>query len=223
MSDMNYSHFARLLQAEKDSILSFIAEEGMGKHVSFKDSIEELSLIDNHPADTGSELFERSKDLSLHEKRLMNLQDINNALERIADGSYGKCLSCGRKIEKERLETLPASTYCFSCKVNRERQIMEEGSDRPVEELLLDPPFKRTFLDNKDSVGFDGEDAWQAVARYGTADSPQYVPGAVQNPAYVDSQEDRGAADRIDRLATTRNRKITMREEEADKKRRENN
>ncbi|MDO9534558.1 MAG: TraR/DksA C4-type zinc finger protein [Bacillota bacterium] len=223
MSELNYSHYARLLQEEKDSILNFMAEEGMGKHISFKDSIQELSLIDNHPADTGSELFERSKDLSLHEKRLMNLQDINSALERIADGSYGQCLSCGREIEKERLETIPSSTYCFSCKVNREKQIREEGSDRPVEELVLYPPFKRTFLDNKDFVGFDGEDAWQAVARYGTADSPQDVPGTVQNPAYVDSQEDRGAADRIDRLASTRNRKKTMGEEEADTKRRKNN
>jgi len=223
MSDLNYSHFARLLHEEKDSILSYLASEGMGEHLSFKDSIEELSLIDNHPADTGSELFERSKDLSWHEKRLLNLQDINKALERIADGSYGKCLSCGREIEEERLETVPSSTYCFGCKVIRERQIKEEGSDRPVEELLLYPPFKRTFLDNKDAVGFDGEDAWQEVARYGTADSPQDVPGTVQNPAYVDSREDRGAVDRIDRLASTRNRNKTVGEEEADTKRRKNN
>ena len=57
MTDLDLEYYSRLLQQEKDSLLSFMAQEGMGKHVSLKDSIEELSLIDNHPADTGSELL----------------------------------------------------------------------------------------------------------------------------------------------------------------------
>ena len=51
MTDLDLEYYSRLLQQEKDSLLSFMAQEGMGKHVSLKDSIEELSLIDNHPAD----------------------------------------------------------------------------------------------------------------------------------------------------------------------------
>ena len=104
MTDLDLEYYSRLLQQEKDSLLSFMAQEGMGKHVSFKDSIEELSLIDNHPADTGSELFERSKDLSLHEKRLRNLQDIYSALERIANGSYGfACVAHSRSMRAFRI------------------------------------------------------------------------------------------------------------------------
>lgn len=215
MTDLDFEYYSRLLQQEKDSLLSFMALEGMGEHVSFKDSIEELSLVDNHPADTGSELYERSKDLSLHEKRLRNLQDIESALERIADGSYGRCLHCGQQIERERLESLPSVSYCLKCKEELEK-VSKEGKDRPVEEFLLYPPFKRTFLDGKSFIGYDGEDAWQEVARYGSADSPQDVPGAVENPAYVDSEENIGAVERVDKLASTRNRGKTIGEEETD-------
>lgn len=216
MNGLDYEYFTRLLQQERENLLSFMAAaEGMGKHASFKDSIEELSLVDNHPADTGSELFERSKDLSLHEKRLRNLQDIDRALERIADGSYGQCLHCGQQIEKQRLEYLPSASYCMKCKEEMEKA-GREVKDRPVEEYLLYPPFKRTFLDGKSFIAYDGEDAWQDVARYGSADSPQDVPGAMSNPAYVDSAENIGAVEKMDKLASTRNRSKSVEEEETD-------
>jgi hypothetical protein len=74
-----------------------------------------------------------------------------------------------------------------------------------VEEYLLYPPFKRSFMDGSDYTGYDGEDAWQEVARYGTADSPQDVPGDPDNPALVDSQEeDLGVVDRMDKFPSTR-------------------
>lgn len=202
--DLDYAYFTRLLQQEKESLLTFMSQEGMGKHASLKDSTEELSLIDNHPADMGSELFERSKDLSLHELRLRKLQEVNMALERIADGTFGRCLACGQQIEKERLEALPYARYCISCKKLREEQDRQENYERPVEELVLYPPFKRSFLDGKDYTGFDGEDAWQEVARYGTADSPQDVPGDPDNPAFVESEENIGTVDRMDKFPSTR-------------------
>jgi YteA family regulatory protein len=204
MSELDFDHFIRLLQEEKEGLLKFMAQEGMGKHASLRDSTEELSMIDNHPADMGSELFERSKDLSLHELRLRTLQDINMALERIADGSFGLCLSCGHQIEKERLEALPYARYCVNCKKLREEQGKEEGDERPVEELVLYPPFQRSFMDGKDYTGYDGEDAWQEVARYGTADSPQDVPGDPDNPAFVESEENIGIVDRMDKFPSTR-------------------
>lgn len=218
MADLELDYFSRLLQQEKDSLLSFMAQEGMGKHVSLKDSIAELSLIDNHPADTGSELFERSKDLSLHEKRLRNLQDIESAQERIANGGYGFCLRCTQQIDRERLESLPSAAYCLKCKEELERAD-KEGKNRPVEEYLLYPPFKRTFLDGKSFIGYDGEDAWQEVARYGSSDSPQDVPGAMGNPAYVDAEENSGAVDRMDQLESTKNWRKTIGEEETDSER----
>lgn len=65
--------------------------------------------------------------------------------------------------------------------------------ERPVEELSLDPPFGRTFRDGDDYAAYDGEDAWQDVARFGTANTPQDVPPAVDyDDVYVDADEPRG-------------------------------
>ncbi|NLX90069.1 MAG: hypothetical protein GXZ07_00490 [Firmicutes bacterium] len=168
MPELDLNYFSSLLQREKELLLS--TDEGMG--ISLRESIQELSLIDNHPADTGSELFERSKDLSLHEKRLSTLKEIDDALRRIELGEYGICVRCGRQIEKERLEAIPYTPYCFACRQVREREAeIKESSDRPVEELNLSPPFKRTFLE--DNSWYDGQNAWEQVAEYGTASSLQ--------------------------------------------------
>ncbi|MGI6308890.1 MAG: TraR/DksA C4-type zinc finger protein [Dethiobacteria bacterium] len=203
MTELDYAYFNYLLQQEKESLLEFIDPEGMGKQVSLKDSIGELSLIDNHPADTGTELFERSKDLALHEKRLKTLAEIDSALERMAQGDYGRCLICGQKIAGERLEALPYTPHCLNCQESQEEQSKEE-EDRPVEEYALEPPFKRTFKDGHDYTGFDGEDAWQKVARYGTSSTPQDVPGNVDNPAFVESEENIGIVEQMDELPSTR-------------------
>ncbi|NMB41648.1 MAG: conjugal transfer protein TraR [Firmicutes bacterium] len=202
-SELDYGYFSRLLQKKKDELLKFKTREEAGKHISLKESTSELSMFDNHPADMGSELFERSKDLSLHRLRLGTLADIEAALKRIADGSYGRCIACGKQIDKERLEVLPYAKYCLICQGAGETKGKRNGDDRPAEESVLSPPFKRTFLDGSDYTGYDGEDAWQDVARYGTSDSPQDVPGDPDYPAFVDSAEDSGIVDKMDKLPST--------------------
>src|SRR5699024_9723026 len=54
-----------------------------------QESLGELSNYDNHPADTGTELFERGKDIALHQHREKELEDINEALHAIEEGTYG--------------------------------------------------------------------------------------------------------------------------------------
>jgi len=189
MPELDLNYFNNLLQKEKEELLESDAHEGAGAHISFRESIQELSMIDNHPADVGSELFERSKDLSLHEKRLNTLKEIDEALHRIQTGQFGICTRCGRQVEKERLEAIPYTPYCFACRQVREREEEERGEDsaRPVEELNLYPPFKRTFLE--ENSWFDGKNAWEQVAEYGTASSLQDTL-----PNY-DTDFDRGEGD----------------------------
>ena len=173
MPELDLNYYKNLLQREKEELLQSEAHEGSGANVSFRESIQELSMVDNHPADIGSELFERSKDLSLHEKRLTTLREIDEALQRIEMGSFGICTRCGRQVEEERLEAIPYTPYCFACRQVRESEEAERGknSDRPVEEFNLYPPFKRTFLEK--NSWFDGKNAWEEVAEYGTASSLQ--------------------------------------------------
>ncbi len=159
---------------------------------SLRDEVAELSVADNHPADVGTEVFERSKDIGLRENALIQLAKIDEALGKIEAGTYGRCDVCGKEIPAARLEALPQTTLCLACK-NR-----DEGHEvqrvRPVEEETLWPPFGRTFHDLTKDNAFDGEDAWQAVARYGTAESPSDVTEADDyTDTYVDSEEIIGA------------------------------
>ena len=80
------------------------------------ESLSELSSLDQHPADIGTETFDREKDLSILEQVEAELADIDHALKRLDDGTYGTCEACGKAITDERLEALPYSTLCVSCK-----------------------------------------------------------------------------------------------------------
>ena len=164
------------------------------------DSVGELSAYDNHPADLGDETFERGKDLGLLDNTRVLLGKVEEALARIKSGTYGRCELCGRDIDLDRLEAVPWTTLCRECKEKEERR--EWGpSDRPLEEPVLDEPFGRTFLDNTDYVGFDGEDAWQAAARYGTSEGPQDVGGVDSyNDTYINSDEQRGAVEDVEEV-----------------------
>jgi RNA polymerase-binding transcription factor DksA len=91
-----------------------------------EDSLSELSTVDQHPADVGSETFERTKELSLQEDIAGRLDDIDRALAKVADGSYGKCETCGEEIPEERLEALPAARYCLEHQAQAERGVAAE-------------------------------------------------------------------------------------------------
>ncbi|HBG17694.1 MAG TPA: conjugal transfer protein TraR, partial [Firmicutes bacterium] len=132
----------------------------MGLEQNLKESVSELSAYDNHPADLGSETFEREKDLGLANTIKVKQAAIEDALDRIKEGKYGVCLRCGRPIAEERLEALPQSLTCFDCQLHQEQEEPNQRY-RPLEEEVLAYPFGRSFTGGDDeNVEFDGEDAW---------------------------------------------------------------
>ncbi len=73
-------------------------------------------------ADVGSTTFERDHEVTLaNNARDMLLQSMH-ALERIDDGTYGVCESCGEAVGKNRLMAFPRATLCLSCKQREERR-----------------------------------------------------------------------------------------------------
>lgn len=82
-------------------------------HETEAESVGELSSIDQHPADLGSETFERERELSLLEDVEAEIADVRRALVRLDRGSYGRCEACGRQIPDERLSAVPAARFCF--------------------------------------------------------------------------------------------------------------
>ena len=85
-------------------------------------AIVEITSADEHPADVGSEVFERSKDLSIIDDLDSRLADVDRALRRIDDGTYGSCEACGRPIGKERLVARPAARFCLEDQALAERE-----------------------------------------------------------------------------------------------------
>jgi len=74
----------------------------------------------NHMADDGTEAFEQSKGLSLQQTIKNRLANVNDALRKFDEGTYGICESCGQTIDWARLEALPAARLCIRCQQNQE-------------------------------------------------------------------------------------------------------
>lgn len=150
-----------LINEKKELLAQLDLGEGMARGIGMKDNTAELSVADNHPADMGSEAFERSKDFSISEKQLSFLRNIEDALKKLNSGNYGLCERCGLHIMEERLEAIPYVRFCLRCQEAEERK---SPGDRPVEEDLLEPPFERDTV--SESPGQDAEDFWQEVAQH---------------------------------------------------------
>ena len=192
---------AKRLKIEKQKLTGMIEKiEENGISQELGDSTGELSAYDNHPADLGSEVFERSKDIALRDNENILIADIEHALDKIEEGSYGTCDVCKTVIPDARLKALPWAATCVDC---QQKLDSHDIAVRPIEEYSLEPPFGRTFLDRdaKQNVGFDGEDSLQDVWQYGSSDSPQDLPGSRDfSDLNMDPNEQVGIVDQVDNL-----------------------
>ncbi|MGH2687602.1 MAG: TraR/DksA C4-type zinc finger protein [Actinomycetota bacterium] len=89
---------------------------------SENESVSELSSYDQHPADLGSETFERTKDLSIQAAVVAELEDVERAFRRLEAGTYGICDACGKPIEKARLDAIPTARFCLNDQARAERE-----------------------------------------------------------------------------------------------------
>ncbi len=133
-----------------------------------KESTSELSNYDNHPGDTGTELFEREKDIALNDHAEQEIKDIEIALKAIEQGNYGKCEECGTEIPAQRLLSMPTTRRCI---IHAEHHIAKV---RPVEEDVIHSSINEmeSETDEEESTIFDAEDTWQRVEKYGSSDGP---------------------------------------------------
>jgi RNA polymerase-binding transcription factor DksA len=99
------------------------------------ESSSELSSYDQHQADMGTETFEREKDLSILEQVEAELADVEHALRRLDEGTYGTCEIDGEPIPEDRLEAMPAARLCLEHQAEAEREVRSAG-ERPDSGLL---------------------------------------------------------------------------------------
>jgi DnaK suppressor protein len=89
-----------LLAGERERIERTLAELGHGDD-------DELSHVDQHMADEGSELFESERDAGLADSLREELAAVERAEKRVAEGTYGRSVESGEPIPDERLEAMP--------------------------------------------------------------------------------------------------------------------
>src|SRR4051812_37625972 len=113
-TQIDTEHFRQRLEAERRKTagaIQYLHKENPG---SLEDETGELvsGSADNHPADTATETVDREIDYTLEENSGNVLREIDAALQRIDDGTFGVCAVCGKEVEPERLEHLPWATLC---------------------------------------------------------------------------------------------------------------
>jgi len=95
-----------------------------------QESLSELSSVDQHQADTGTETFNRERDMAILESLEAELADVEHALRRLDEGTYGTCDACGRQIDDARLEAMPATRFCLEDQALAEQEARVTGQQR---------------------------------------------------------------------------------------------
>ena len=95
-------------------------EQQRGSKVSRADAA--YAHFDHVQDDDGQRNNERDVEFAINENETEQLQDIELALQRIADQSYGLCINCGERIHDKRLEAAPLTLRCLSCQTAFEKQ-----------------------------------------------------------------------------------------------------
>jgi len=120
VSTTNVERFREALLEERRRVTAAIENLHDDHPGSISDETGEDAAYDNHLADTATETYDRELDYTLEENSEHVLAEIDAALGRIEDGTYGVCTNCGTQIPEERLEARPWATLCIDCQRSRE-------------------------------------------------------------------------------------------------------
>lgn len=116
MTEAEINHYRRHLLAMRRRLgadVSELADEAL-RPVGGEAS-GNLSDVPIHPADLASENNEEEITLDLMENEGRILAEIDDALKRIEQGTFGRCENCHREIPRERLDAVPYARYCIRC------------------------------------------------------------------------------------------------------------
>lgn len=89
-----------------------------------------IDLLNNEPGDSGDESMANALadfNLTILDRHIDAMRDIEAALQRIKDGDYGVCSDCGVNVAFARLQAYPTAKRCISCQEKRERDYAHAG------------------------------------------------------------------------------------------------
>lgn len=160
----------------------------------------ELSNYDNHPADLGSELYSVELNMALKVLEQSRLREVKTALNKFENGTYGKCESCKKDIQYERLEARPYAKFCMECEM--EKEAYEKNTPDQQYDEVFDAPFGRKYLNKREDDEFEGLDQLNDVMKYGSADTPQDMGGYEDyEDFYTNDTDNQGIVEEVDKIS----------------------
>ncbi|HEY7692423.1 MAG TPA: TraR/DksA C4-type zinc finger protein [Gaiellaceae bacterium] len=118
---LDTEHFRTRLLDERRQVVGAIENIHAENPGSLGDETDEPTFQDNHLGDVATATFDREMASTLEDNSTHVLNEIDAALARIDDGTFGTCRICGKPIGSERLEALPWATLCIEDKRKQER------------------------------------------------------------------------------------------------------
>lgn len=107
-----YDAIETRLREEREQVVHQLSELGASESGELRDDVD----FGEGFADAAAATAERTEVLGLVESLKRSLEEIDQALARIEEGTYGTCANCGKDIGSARLEFRPASIHCVDCK-----------------------------------------------------------------------------------------------------------
>src|SRR5436189_90725 len=108
----NFRQHLLALRKRLNGDINHLADEALHKNGNDSGNLSSMPL---HMADVGTDNYEQEFTLSLIANQEQALEEIGAALERLEDGSFGRCEECSEEIPAPRLEALPYARYCVDC------------------------------------------------------------------------------------------------------------
>lgn len=106
--------FKRILLKEREQIIGEVKQIDESSKEIGQDGIQDIG-------DEATTIYNKQLLLSLNENERIRLQEVDEALDRIENGTYGICEECGGPISLKRLEVRPVAKYCVPCLTKLEK------------------------------------------------------------------------------------------------------
>lgn len=130
--EFRQERFRKMLLTQRGKVEARIREELSDKVTKGQNSVLSPAL---DLGDISTWALERDVNYELLTMHSKALKDIDEALERLDEGTYGTCVDCGKEISEKRLEAVSFTLYCLECQREKER-LKETGRAMPWVERL---------------------------------------------------------------------------------------
>ena len=122
MTKEDLEHFRKLIQDKLEEMSEELQEhEQNTRNEAEQVASEDRSAYSLHMADRGTDAMEREKNLLFAQRADDYIEYLQEALNRVEDGTFGVCRVCTKDIGRARLEAVPSATQCIACKSKQDK------------------------------------------------------------------------------------------------------